>query len=470
MDPTELALAGISRQAQMVRDGEVSATELVSLYLERIERIDPQLNSFRTVYAEQALAEARLADERRGDAERPLNGVAIAVKDCHDVAGDLTSHGSNAFDQPAAEDCELVRRLRDAGAIILGKTTLPELAIYGFTESEALGITRNPWNTERTPAGSSGGSGAAVAAGLCSAATASDGAGSIRFPASNCGLVGLKPSRGRVSLAPLAEHWHGLSVYGGLARTVADVALYMDTVAGSTPIDADAAPTPERPFAESAKTSPGKLRIAWSTKPPRAVAPPIVGDEVQAAMHATLEVARGLGHQVEERDPAWGSLGNAITAHYLRGIRDDAVGSPHYERLERRTRGISRLGGLISDRMIERAKDGRAAHAARINAIFDDFDVLVTPVAGEPPVEIGRWAGRSGARTVIGMSRTYPFGVAWNVLGNPALVVPSTLTESGPVGTMIIGRPNDEATLLSLGAQLEAEVGWADRRPPLALA
>ena len=467
MEPTDLAFAGLSAHVRLIRDGEISATELVELYLERIERLDPQLNCFRAVYPERAMEEARQADSRRGDGDRPLNGVVIAVKDVHDMSGELTAMGTSAFDTPAAEDSELVRRLRSAGATLIGKTNLPELAIYGFTETEAWGITRNPWNTDRTPGGSSGGSAAAVAAGLCSAATASDGAGSIRIPATNCGLVGMKPSRGRVSMAPHAEHWHGLSVSGGLTRTVLDSAAYLDAVTGNVPIDAHTAPPPERPFAESAKTPPGKLRIAWSVKPPRTITPPNVTRTVKEAVRHTVDALTSLGHEVEECDPDWRQLGNSITAHYVRGIHDEAVTVPHYEKLEKQTRGVSRLGGLIPESGVERAKAGREDHAKRINAIFDDHDVLVMPVTGEPPVEIGRWKGKSGLRTLMGMGSAYPFAVAWNVLGNPALAIPCDLTPLGPVGVMLVGRPYDEATLFSLAAQLEAEQRWAERRPPV---
>src|SRR5918999_4231012 len=203
MDRDELAFAGPVRQAEAVRRGEVSSVELVELYLGRIERFDPELNAFRVVMADRALADARQADGRRAAGEdRPLLGVPIAVKDTEDVAGELTSFGTAAYPQPAARDNDFVARLRGAGAVVLGKTNLPELAIMGDTEGPAFGVTRNPWNTDRTVGGSSGGSAVAVAAGLVAAATASDGAGSIRIPAANCGLVGLKPQRDRIPLAP----------------------------------------------------------------------------------------------------------------------------------------------------------------------------------------------------------------------------------------------------------------------------
>jgi amidase len=225
MDATELAFAGIARQAEMVASGEVSSRELIELYLRRIERYDGRLNAFRVVFAERALMEADQADARRRvgtpPAQRPLLGVPIAVKDDIDIAGEVTMLGTNAHgDTPAQVDAEVVRRLREAGAIPIGKTNVPELCIWPFTETPTFGATRNPWDLQRAPGGSSGGSAAAVAAGLIGAALGSDGAGSIRIPSAWCGLFGLKPQRGRVSMAPHAEAWHGMSVNGILARSV----------------------------------------------------------------------------------------------------------------------------------------------------------------------------------------------------------------------------------------------------------
>src|SRR4051794_27972544 len=197
----------------MVRAGEVSPTELVELYLGRIKGLDSQLNAFRKVFADSAPGEAKEAEERLSAGEQgPLLGVPVAIKDSVNVAGELTTHGTDAFPDPAAEDAEMVRRLREAGAIVIGKTNLPELAICGFTESETWGITRNPWDPERSTAGSGGGSAAAVAAGWVPLASASEGGGSIRIPAASCGVFGLKPQRGRISLAPDLRHWRGLSV------------------------------------------------------------------------------------------------------------------------------------------------------------------------------------------------------------------------------------------------------------------
>lgn len=452
----------------MVRAGEVSPTELVRLYLERIERLDPQLNAFRVVLAERALLEAEQAEARlKAGEDRPLLGVPVAIKDELDVAGEVSTHGSDAFAGPAREDCEIVQRLRAAGAIVIGLTLLPELAICGFTESATFGVTRNPWNPQRSPGGSSGGSAAAVAAALAPIAFAADGAGSIRIPAASCGLVGLKPQRGRISLAPLLDQWNGMCVYGCVSRTVLDTALWLDTVSGGSQ-EPGAPPPPARPFVEAARTPPGKLRVAWSTAPPRALAPPTVSTVVKEAVSETAELLRSLGHEVAAQDPDWGMIGNNIAPRYLRGIAEDFAKAPHPERFERRTRGFGRLGQLLPDGLFERARRGREEDLARVNALFESFDVLIMPVMGGTALPVRRWEGRGALWTLLGMSRFYPFCVPWNHLGNPAMAVPAGFAADGmPLSVQLIGRPGDEATLLSLAAQIEAERPWADRRPPI---
>jgi amidase len=465
VDPTDLAFAGIARQAELVRAGTVSPRELVEVYMNRIGRLDGELNSFRVLYVERALAEADQAEARlRAGEARPLLGVPIAVKDNVDVAGDMTTHGTGAYGAPATADSEVVKRLRAAGAIVIGKTHLPELAAFGFTESLTWGATRNPWNLDRTPGGSSGGSAAAVAAGLVGAAHASDGAGSIRIPASCCGLFGLKPQRGRVSLMPDREHWYGLTVFGCLTRTVLDTALFLDVVAGAAPGDATVAPPPPRPFVEAAKTPPGKLRIAFSVRP---MLPTPVDPAVRQAVRETVELLRSLGHEVTKRDPAYGNIGAIATPRYLRGIRDDAVRMARPDRLERRIRGIRQLGRLFNDRAIVRSRAAEPEHAARLGRLFDEHDVLLTATTARPAVEVGRWEGHGAAWTLLGMGPVYPFTPPWNATAQPAAAVPAGFTADGlPLSVQLVGRQNDESTLLSLAAQIEAERPWADRRPP----
>jgi amidase len=469
MGGDELAFVGAAKQAEMVRAGEVSPKELVQLSLDRIARLDPELNSFRKVFAEKALLEAEQAEARiKAGEERPLLGVPVAIKDEVDVAGEINTHGTDGFTEPAKDDCEMVRRLREAGAIVIGLTLLPEMAICGFTESATYGVTRNPWNPQHTPGGSSGGSGSAVAAGLVPIASAGDGAGSIRIPAASCGLFGLKPSRGRVSLAPNLEGWHGLAVEGCLSRSVIDTALWLDVVSGGSR-EPEAPAPPERPFVEAAKTPPGKLKVAWSTLPPRAAAPPTVDDDAKGAVADAVTLLSGLGHDVSKRDPAWGNIGNNITARFLGGVADTVKEVPHPERLERRTRGFGRLGSILPRSLFEKAcNEGRAADAARVNAIFDDYDVLLMPVMGGTALPVRRWEGKGALQTVLGMSRFYPYCVPWNHLGNPAMAVPAGISAEGmPLSIQIIGRRGEEATLLSLAAQIEAERPWADRRPPI---
>jgi amidase len=469
VDPQDLAFAGIAAQAELLRAGEVSARELLDVYLERIDRIDPRLSSFRVVYHERARAEADQADARlRAGDERLLLGVPVAVKDNVDMAGEVSTHGSRAFDRPAGADAEVVRRLRAAGAVILGRTQMPELAIFPFTESEAFGVTHNPWKHDSSAGGSSGGSGAAVAAGLVGAAYASDGGGSIRIPASCNGVFGLKTQRGRVSLAPWREHWYGLSVAGCVSRRVLDTALWLDAVAGAAPGDADTPPEPDRPFVESASTPPGKLRIALSMRP---VTPPMrIHDEVRRAVDDMAATLRSLGHEVTERDVDYGELRPMFLARWLRGIADDAGDAPRPELLERRTQQMAWAGRKIGDGLVARARRAERGRAARINAVFtgDGFDVVMTPMWAVPPEPVGKYEGKGAIVTTLGVGNVAAYTTVWNLTGQPAAAVPAGFTADGrPLAVQLVGRPNDEATLLSLAAQVEAERGWPDLRPPV---
>jgi amidase len=468
MADADLAFAGLARQAELIRAGEVSSRELVELYLDRIGRIDPELNSYRVVMGERALAEADQADARRSarESDRPLLGVPVAVKDNLDVAGETTEHGTAAGGGPATSDHELVRRLRTAGAVLIGKTRLPELAIWPFTLSGAWGVTRNPWDPDRTTGGSSGGAAAAVAAGLAGAATASDGGGSIRIPSASCGLFGLKPQRGRLSLGPDPEHWYGLSVAGATTRTVMDTAVFMDAVAGPAPGDAHTPAAPVRPFAESAGAPPGRLRIALSLGSP--VPPTYIADEVKRGVQDTAELLRSLGHEVVEHKPDFGLLLPLFLPRWLRGIKDDADRMARPERLERRTRNMAKLGSRVSDRAVSKARAKEAGLNERLAPTFRDHDVLLTPTLSTLPLQLDRVEGRSTGRLFAEAANFAAFCPVWNLTGQPSAAVPAGFTAEGmPLSAQLVGRPEDESTLLSLAAQIEAERPWADRRPPV---
>jgi amidase len=466
MDSEELAFAGIARQAALIAAGEVSSRELLELYLERIGRLDTELNSFRVTFPERARLEADQADARRGAGdERPLLGVPIAIKDDVDVAGEVTAFGTNAYGPPAAADCEMVRRLREAGAIVIGKTNVPELTIWPFTESATFGATRNPWDRQRAPGGSSGGSAAAVAAGLIGAASGSDGAGSIRIPAAWCGLFGLKPQRDRVPVAPKVRPWHGLSVNGVLSRTVADTALFLDVVTAAGSGQAHAR---DVPFSRAAAAAPGPLKIAFSRRIPPGVVTRLDAD-CAAALQRTVELLRSLGHEVTEQDPDYGLDGVAtnVVPRYLRGIHDDAVAMPHPERLERRTRGMSRLGGLITPALLQRSLDREPQFARQLNRVLEDHDVLLTPTTASPPPRVGQLEGRGALWTLNAIAGWVPYNGVWNATGQPAASLPAGLGSDGlPRGVQVVARPNDEGTLLSLAAQIEAERPWAQQHPP----
>ena len=458
MDTHELAFAGAAQQARMLADGAVTAPALLDVYLDRIGRLDPQLRAFRVVLADSARREAASAQERLDAGERlPLLGVPIAIKDDVDVAGEVTTYGTAAHGPARTQDAEVVRRLRDAGAIIIGKTAVPEMTLWSFTETLTYGSTRNPWHTDYTPGGSSGGSGAAVAAGLTPMALGSDGMGSIRIPSTWCGLFGIKPQRDRVPLAPHDDAWSGLSVNGPMARTVEDAALFLDVTA------------PGKDFLAAAKRAPGRLRIALSTKVP----PPLtarVGKAQRAAVEEAGALFRELGHDVISRDPDYppsGVYGQALP-RYFRGVYDDVKSLPHPERLERRTRTFARIGGLLSDRRMNAIRGAESQVAERIQSIYDDVDVIVTPGTATGPSRVGAYQRRGAISTLTLVAQRVPFQAMFNVTGQPAAVVPWDLDGNGlPTSVQLVGKPFDEATLLSLAAQIEQARPWAHRRPPL---
>ncbi|MDT5055895.1 MAG: amidase [Mycobacterium sp.] len=456
MDSRELAFAGAAEQARMLADGTITAPELLELYLERIARLDRELRSFRAVLTDSARQEAGVAQDRLNAGERlPFLGVPIAIKDDVDVAGEVTTYGSAAHGPAATQDAEVVRRLREAGAVIVGKTAVPEMMIWPFTETVTFGATRNPWNTDYTPGGSSGGSGAAVAAGLASMALGSDGMGSIRIPSTWCGLFGIKPQRDRVPLAPHDDAWNGLSVNGPMARSVKDAALFLDVTA------------PGNDFLAAANGPPGQLRIALSVKAPPGLIVR-VGRSQRAAVDQAGALLRELGHEVIERDPDYppsGVYGQALP-RYFRGVYDDAKALPHPERLDARTRTFARIGGLFSEKRMSVIRGAESIAAERIQSIYDDVDVVLTPGTAMGASRIGAYQRRGAVSTLALVAARVPFQAMFNVTGQPAAVVPWGLDGKGvPTSIQLVGRPFDEATLLSLAAQIEQARPWAQRRP-----
>jgi amidase len=456
MDATDLAFAGAARQVELVRSREVSARELTEIYLQRIERYDGDLNAYRTTFDERALAEADQADGRAkaGD-RRPLLGVPIAIKDDMDVAGERTAWGGDANGGAAAADGEVVRRLRTAGAVILGKTNVPELTITPWTESPTFGVTRNPWDRLRTSGGSSGGSAAAVAAGLAGAALGSDGAGSIRIPAGCCGLFGLKAQNGRVPTHPHVEPWTGMSMWGPLSRTVADSALFYDAIKDGGPS-----------FAEAATRTPGRLRIAVSVRTPPASG--IQADEEQlGAVHAVAAQLRDLGHEVIEQELQYSpALITGVVSRYLRGIADSGRALPHPERLSRRSRGYLRIGGAIPRAVVERAKAAASADGEKLWPA--GIDLVLTPMFTRRPPPVGKYEGRPAAIVLSGSIRFVPYCAAYNHTGQPAASIPAGFAPDGfPLAVQLVAPRDGESALLGLATQLEAATGWADRRPAL---
>ena len=454
----EVAFAGVAGQAELIQRGEVSARELVQSVLGRIERLEPELNAFGAVYTERALLEADQADARaRAGERRPLLGVPVAVKDEIDIAGEVTSYGTGAMVSKAPADAEVVRRLRAAGAIVVGKTKMPEFGLWPFTESVTWGVTRNPWNPERTPGGSSGGSATAVAAGMVPAALGADGAGSIRIPAACCGLFGLKPQRDRVPRTPHYRESHWI-VFGALTRSVQDAGLMLDVLGDD-----------RQSFEQAAQTRPERLRIAVAPDFPPGIRARL-SDDVRAALDETAAQLRALGHTViEGRVDLRARDVPVIVGLILRGVRDLVAPAERPQRLERRTRAFARPGALLSERTTARLLNAERAIAARLTATFDDHDLLLTPVMSAPAVPTGIMEGRGATVTYLWETGWVPFTILWNITGQPAASVPAGFSAEGlPLAVQIVGRPGDERTVLALAAELEVERRWADRRPPVA--
>lgn len=459
--------AGLAESARALAAGEVTSRALVEQALERIAASQGSLNAFRVVRAEAALAEADAADRELAAGVRgPLLGVPVAVKDDMDVAGEPTAFGCQGEFPAVAQDGEAVRRLRAAGAVVVGKTNTCEFGQWPFTEGPAFGATRNPWSTEHTPGGSSGGSAAAVAAGLVPAALGSDGAGSVRIPASWTHLIGIKPQRGRISTWPRGESFQGITVNGTLARTVADAALLLDAASGNHDLD------PHRPPAVDASGAvgrdPGRLRIALALKPPFTALPARLQPEVRAKVVELAEKLAALGHTVEEADPPYGQIGLTFIPRATAGLAERVGEAPFPALLDRRTRDAARLGRLLGGAPLRAARRAEAVLHRRIGGFFTSYDVILAPTTAAPPPRIGSMLKLGGLATDRAMIAACPFAWPWNVLGWPGVNVPAGFVGQGlPVGAQLLGPANSEPLLISLAAQLEAELRWHEAWPPV---
>ena len=483
MSEDDLMFRPASELAGMVRSGEISARELVQSSLERIEELNPTLNAFVQVDAERALL---VADEvGRGD-ERPFAGVPIAIKNNRPVKDLRFTYGCSLMAEYVSDyDHCVTRRLRDAGFVIVGSTTLPEYGILPTSEARLFGPTRNPWNMQRTPGGSSGGAAAAVAAGMVPVAHGNDGGGSIRIPAACCGLVGLKPSRGRVSAAPeLGDSF--LSVDGVLTRTVAETAAILDVLAGYEIGDASWAPGPSEPFAATAARAPrsavageaGRLRIAATTLPP--VAGAVVDPMCSRAVADAAELLRSLGHEVEEVDPPWlleglsELFGAVFSVHIALSITySGLVGGrePTAEDMEPMSWAIFSMVGHLNAVQGATATAQLQAFTRQLVSFLEPYDALLTPSLAERPLELGTLdtAAPDPMATFSRSSLFTPFTPVFNASGQPGISLPLIQGEDGlPLGVQIVGRPAGEGPLLALATQLEQARPWAERRAPLA--
>jgi amidase len=463
----DLAFTSALEQAELVRRRIVSPSELVEHALARIDVLNPQLDAFLTVAADQAREAARNAEARllEGGELPPFLGVPISIKDLNETAGIRTTHATATWhDRVPDFDDEVVARIRRAGFVIIGKTNTPEFGSRSTTESPGYPTARNPWNLDRTPGGSSGGAGAAVAAGLGAIAQGSDGGGSIRIPAAWCGLYGIKPSRGRVSGAPGPQSWNATS--GPIARTVADAAALLDVMEGYATGDAWWLAPPERPFVDEVGAPPGRLRIAWTDEHPDAALD--VAPAWTDAVRATVELLAAAGHELVRADPPQLDLASFALIPASAGAgREDL---PPLETLDVTNRVLVEVAAASTSIQLAQAMNALQLETRRAVAFFDDHDLLLTPTLAAGPPAIGEqilggddWDGMLRLLDLVAFTPT------WNMTGQPAVAVPAGFDADGlPVSIQLVGRPADDATLIRVSSHLEQVRPWRDDRPPIA--
>jgi amidase len=438
--------------ARAVRRGDTSAVKVVADHLDQVRAFDRILGAFREVRDVAAATEAETVDELPTLSNLPLAGVPIAVKENTPVAGLPTWNGSRAARGPVADaDHEVVRRLRGAGAVVVGTTRMPELGVWAVTDDDET-ITRNPWRTDRTPGGSSGGAAAAVAAGIVPIAHGNDGLGSVRIPAACCGLVGLKPGSGVVPAKLGATDWFGLVENGILATTVADAALGFAVLAGRTP---------------AAPAEPGTLRIAVSLRSP--VAGTWADAGAREALAATVRALVALGHSAKKADPTYPpALATRGLATWFAGVYREALAAGlDIGALQPRTRRHIALGEHAWQRGMVRESDRTMWRERCVNWLADGgYDVLITPVLAGPPPVARDWWRRSWAANMTASTRYAPYAAPWNIAGLPAMAVPAGVRPDGlPGSVQLVGAPGSEELLLRVAAQLETAMPWRRHAP-----
>lgn len=450
-------------QAAAVRKKEVSSTELTQAYLDRIEKLNPQLNAFVLQTPEVALAQAKAADAARPDG-RALWGVPTSIKDLISLAGYPMTLGSRCFeDLTLPFDAFPVARLKEEGCPILGKTNTSEFGTRPTTEYGLFGATHNPWNLGHTPGGSSGGAASAVAAGLCAFAQGSDGGGSVRIPASCCGTVGLKPSRGRISPGPVfAEGWVGLSTSGSIARTVADAAAGLDAMSGHLEGDAYWA-EPKGPFLDAAKPTTKKLRVGFDLTATGTVDP-----EVADCVRDIAKLLSSLGHDVSEGGPDTQPFRAPMQMIVVAGLGTLPIVNPAL--LDPFNQLSLALAGQVTAIDYVKSVDAIRMHSRVVVSFWDTHDVLVTPtlpIPAPPLNTLGADLTTAGDEYMDFVNFTYPY----NCTGQPAISLPLGTTKAGlPIGVQLIGAPLREDVILGLAAQLEEARPWRDRKPAFASA
>ncbi|APE33575.1 amidase [Nocardia mangyaensis] len=454
MTPKTGAGLSIRELASALADGRLTACAVTAAALDRIEASQSTLNAFRVIRREQALADAAAAERRIAAGERaPLLGVPVAIKDDTDITGEATSFGCSGTFVPKQADAEAVRRLRAAGAVIVGKTNTPELGQWPFTSGAAFGYTRNPWDARRSPGGSSGGNAAAVAAELVPAALGSDGGGSLRIPAGWTNLVAIKPQRGRIPTLPDPEPFHGLTVLGPLARTVGDAALLLDVAARTT-------------VSAAVGADPGTLRVALSMKPPFTACRIPLDPEVEETVASVAGVLRGLGHIVVPGEPNYPlALSFSMVSRVVAGIRQRLAALPDVQ-VDARTRAKAARGVLVSGPVLRRARAIEPRLHRHVGRIFDDVELILAPTTACAPPTIDVVDGLGNLATDRVVLGTIQYTFPWNVLGWPSVNIPAGFTTEGlPIGAQLMGPPDSEPLLVSVAAQIESVVRWDLQRP-----